>query len=749
MLACCGPSTVGPVSDNPRDQVIGPVGIASAEQVGTPTVSQDVAPKSANSGGQTGTPAIGQVIAPAGIGPGSPKGEPAALPVGLAEEHDEALAPGGRRASESAPGELDPPITARAPGQLRGLAEVAPFSTAGVGQVTFTTADPELPSEPSRDPRSEPAPMPAPPVKTVSVAMSRSQSRSGPVTVHVEPPQARSEGASDAPTADDRLGFAPYVTAVAEFLLNPATTTPFAMSIEGAWGAGKSSFLAQVAAALTHMNPPWMSGVRLRVSRSEATNRGPRLSARVVTFNPWRHETDQSLWASFALEFVEQCKPGLVRRPYSALRYWSRRFDFNEGWRPVALFLTACVAVLAAPLLPRVTEFAEWLVPATLLAAVKAWKFQAMSVGGAATLMITAMRAHRASLDVKLKEYFQRPDYAAKVSFLTSFREDFEAYVSTHLGKNERVFVLVDDLDRCEPLHAAQLLKAINLMVPDTLPIVFLVAIDRRKVAAGIAVAHEKSMPFVVDERDPSGKLDHDAAVSYGYDFLEKFFQLPFRLPRTGPNSFRPFVESLTGAALRRPGGAPRQNSAAVKRTSRPLQDVASDNAEVGEIVLELAPLLGFSPRRAKQFLNLFRLRHYVLQSLSLLGSAGAPSLRQLGRIVALEIAWPRFVETALQRPDVLGELERAAAEKQLPTRDARPDLWPWIGRDQLVAFLRGASSEDRIGGLDLGELLGASVTPRATTVLSPPTAEQKQDATVLATIRRADGSSEDVDLTS
>jgi hypothetical protein len=172
----------------------------------------------------------------------------------------------------------------------------------------------------------------------------------------------------------------------------------------------------------------------------------------------------------------------------------------------------------------------------------------------------------------------------------------------------------------------------------------------------------------------------------------------------------------------------------------------------VGEIILELAPYLSFSPRRAKQLLNLFRLRHYVLQSLGRLGTAGAPSLRQLGRITALEIGWPRFVEAVLQRPELLGALETVALHPPVPDVASRPDLAPWLSKTGLIAFLGEARSEDRVGGLDLGELLGARASPAPASTaheVTPPTAVVKQSATVHAKIRRADGSEEDVDLSS
>ena len=50
----------------------------------------------------------------------------------------------------------------------------------------------------------------------------------------------------DQAAIQDSLGFTPYVTAIAEFLINEQTKPPLTMSIEGEWGSGKSSFMKQL-----------------------------------------------------------------------------------------------------------------------------------------------------------------------------------------------------------------------------------------------------------------------------------------------------------------------------------------------------------------------------------------------------------------------------------------------------------------------------------------------------------------------
>jgi hypothetical protein len=525
-----------------------------------------------------------------------------------------------------------------------------------------------------------------------------------------DPPRARSEGASDAPATEDRLGFGPYVRAVAAFLLNQATRPPFTMSIEGEWGAGKSSFLAQLAEALT------------RPRTEQEANKAKQVeAARIIQFSPWRHEKDESLWAAFATQFVKETQPkGHLLRWWANAKLTWRQFDFAQGWMSLAfwiavglLWVVFTIFFLKQLLAPSLNESNG--TDITLWGAdIAKWSAAILGSGGSLTAFLWKVaRASTQRLDAKLARYVQRPDYANKLSFLTSFHEDFTAYVKTHIAKKDRVFVLVDDLDRCEPLRAAELLKAINLMIPDKLELVFIIALDRLKVAAGIAAGQEKILPFILAASNADdSRVDPQAAISHGYEFLEKFVQLPFRLPRMGPNNVASFIASLMGQADGIPPTSPTRPTPAPT-----LRDVATDNPIVGKTLSDVAPVLNFNPRRLKQFLNLFRLRHYVLESAGQLRKS-EPTLTQLGKVVALEIRWPRLVEDILHQPSLLQELENVALNglqdpAMQPASAVAPGEPPsgrtrWISDEQLLAFLRSGAAADRIGTLDLGAILGA-----------------------------------------
>ena len=130
------------------------------------------------------------------------------------------------------------------------------------------------------------------------------------------PESVRNVGVSDQATGVDSLGFKPYVTAIANFLLNKETQPPLTLSIEGKWGSGKSSFMKQLEKYL-------------RENKQQRT----------VWFNAWRHDKAEAVWTAFALSFIKQIStpPVQTRQAYyqiflECLKLAKSHFNLKKGW---------------------------------------------------------------------------------------------------------------------------------------------------------------------------------------------------------------------------------------------------------------------------------------------------------------------------------------------------------------------------------------------------------------------------------
>jgi hypothetical protein len=115
-------------------------------------------------------------------------------------------------------------------------------------------------------------------------------------------------------------------------------------------------------------------------------------------------------------------------------------------------------------------------------------------------------------------KYVSSPNYSEHISFIEQFHSDFNKIIEAYVGKS-RVYVFIDDLDRCEITKAAELVKAINLIISEKANIYFIIGMDRKVIAAGIASRQKEAISYLTDDK-----------LKYGYEYIEKFIQFPFKV---------------------------------------------------------------------------------------------------------------------------------------------------------------------------------------------------------------------------
>lgn len=497
--------------------------------------------------------------------------------------------------------------------------------------------------------------------------------------------------ASDLPAVVDHLGFKPYISALERFLTNHDSRGPLTISIEGEWGSGKSSFMKQL-------------GERLEKSASKPI---------VIQFNAWRHDRADELWAAFALEFVRQIRKKETRcwARWNADRklFWLR-FNWGSGWPDVGrilIWLSIVGAAISAGIYVYygLGSLPKWVVPvATVIA----------SLGSA-----VAWLAERVGnpLKIDLKRHTKSPDYKRKLSFIEQFHEDFAKILRAY-ARDRRVFVFVDDLDRCEIPKAAELMQALNLMLSGDNDVFFLLGMDRHKVAAGIAVKNSQLLPYLSAGEKAHADLKR-YGLSFGYEFIEKFIQVPFVLPRPGEREVERYLRSLSGAgADEEPSPSP---EAERRRETLRLTAASSDSPEILRVAKTVAAALDDNPRRIKVFLNLFRLRLLTAVETGLFDKDGGMdafqrmrmglgldnwlpdqreiTLYQLGTFVALSLRWPLFLTEAARDPQLISRLEKG---ENGPAPSATSQ---WLKDEVLLKLLRGPQ-EYRLGEVDIRRLL-------------------------------------------
>jgi hypothetical protein len=503
---------------------------------------------------------------------------------------------------------------------------------------------------------------------------------------------------SDTAAAIDQLGFSPYVDAVSAFLSNTETRPPLTISIEGAWGSGKTSFMKQLRAKLP-------------------------VSSVIIEFNPWRHDKDESLWSAFALEFLRKVRravPWWRSLVGDVVLFW-KRLRLRDAWMDLVSIAVA-YGIFALLLLGLIRALITGEVNKDLLASAiegakhfAGWVSIAAAVGA---LLVRARKIVGNPLGIDLRKHLDVPDYAQRVAFIEQVHSDFRSVLETYVGKR-KVFVFIDDLDRCDPIRAADLMQAINLLIADDPRLIFVIGMDRAKVAAGLAVKFEKVIDYLQPVGEPNDENKVQRGVAFGRCFIEKFIQLPFLVPRPSATDLR---------KLFAPPDDPREVtpelSAAADRRQKLELELSKDSNAVRDLIRMVAEPFDANPRRVKQFMNVFRLRAYIASETGLFSEAAdvregerALTLIQLGKLVAISLQWPLVLEEAADSPRFLPALERIMLDRPTPSDATAIPSYAreWLGDLSLKMLLgfgmekvRPAEAEGAsLANVNLGRILG------------------------------------------
>ena len=144
---------------------------------------------------------------------------------------------------------------------------------------------------------------------------------------------------------------------------------PTVVTVEGPWGAGKTSIMGLVRDQIAYRPPERTQSRRLSVHtarkllrQSGSVRTAPRKrpnhrGAVTAWFNPWAHQSSEQVWAGLARAIIDAAEPVLYPDEDSAQRYWFTRniahvdrhaLRRQLAWRAVSpLFGLAAVAALS------------------------------------------------------------------------------------------------------------------------------------------------------------------------------------------------------------------------------------------------------------------------------------------------------------------------------------------------------------------------------------------------------------------
>jgi len=429
---------------------------------------------------------------------------------------------------------------------------------------------------------------------------------------------------------EDKLGFIHYVNAFEHLVKD--TEPPLTIGIYGAWGTGKSFLMDKIARRLSPGSDPkqverpslWRR-IRQKLFRLSKTQMP------IVWFGAWNYNACDKLWAGLVEHiFLSIETSGLGWRGQLHINF-KRNLERERRLLRARLLPYTLIAIIIGAL-----------TLGFLLANQGAW------VTGGAVLMLLVGLIRMAGVFLtpasqRIVDLFASPDYKSDLGFMGRIKQDLEGFANS-LPKGMKVVVFIDDLDRCDPEKAVEVLEAVKLLLDFDRFIVF-VALDARVITQAI--------------EEHYGKVLTEAEIT-GYEYLNKIVQIPFSIPEPPLDEVRRYLGSLVGLseadiqdiAVRQskrpepaptpevpgpapeptpppaapgPAPAPTPPPAAPEPapglpTPSPVED-RLDTYEVAftraqqEAFLAFSPYLDSNPRRIKRLVNIYRLVRALVES--------------------------------------------------------------------------------------------------------------------------------------
>lgn len=324
----------------------------------------------------------------------------------------------------------------------------------------------------------------------------------------------------DKPTTQDRLGFEPFRRALNE-IIQDAVETPFAIGIFGTWGSGKTSLMKMIEANLS------------------------KEKHRIAWFDAWKFTQQDALWRALLLRVLQTLKPfeasesdqekdpNEIKREQSAREEiekleqalygdltWTETgkvvFDWREGFKGLGGSILSLVLATQPGFLTEIAKAAQ------------------ANVGKTQTL--SDAFGFLKAFSRETVEHHQ-----AQLRSLEQFQDSFKRVLELTLAPGQTFVLFVDDLDRCLPEKAIEVLEAIKLFL-DVERCIFVLGVDPAVVEHAILVRYRAFTKAGV-------------APLSGRNYLEKIIQVPFHLPPIDESDVEDYIcqqmaQEVTGESV-------------------------------------------------------------------------------------------------------------------------------------------------------------------------------------------------------
>ncbi|WKZ34383.1 MAG: P-loop NTPase fold protein [Anaerolineales bacterium] len=365
---------------------------------------------------------------------------------------------------------------------------------------------------------------------------------------------------SDKPARKDLLNFKDYSNLLANVITN--SETPSTIGIFGEWGSGKTSLMLMIEELLQK------KGIK------------------TIWFNAWKYDKEEALWRALILSIVRGLNTGQKEIDDTTLKLYEAVSTEKLGqvqidWIEIGKTLMKGAAFLVAPL---------FLIP------------------GIANAFANASFLDQVS-DAFTRRKIQQS--RERISSIEQFEEYYKQLVSKHISGDERIVILIDDLDRCVPVRSLDVLEALKSFL-DATGCVYVVACDTRLINQGLLEKYDNKSGIHVDE------------------YLAKIVQFSFAIPPIRVEDAEKFIKNF---------------------------GLSVDSLEIRRLI---ATTIERNPRKLKRFLSDLTIKTQLVKTRKLLLKP-----ENLVKMSCIALAWKEFWQATLKDVTVFTRAQNIAMSEK------------------------------------------------------------------------------------
>jgi KAP family P-loop domain/prokaryotic YEATS domain len=414
---------------------------------------------------------------------------------------------------------------------------------------------------------------------------------------------------------EDKLNFESYAITICNTILK--SKTPLTVGIHGEWGSGKSSL---------------MKLVQVKIDEDEIN--------KTIWFNAWKFDKTLDLRVALINRVLRKIESDIKndKNLLAKVKLLSKRIN----WWGLGKKATTVGSLALGSMLTGLPLFAALSKP---------------------------VKAGIDAKDIIPDKIIKEEDNANDIELIGEFEEKFQEIVSEYIKNNGRLVIFIDDLDRCIPEKAIEILESIKLFlnVENT---VFVIGTDKKVIELGI-----------------SQRYGQESFRTWGRDYIDKIIQVPFRIPPISIQDIREFINNLGNDAI----------------------------AHHSEII----SAVGDNPRKIKRLLNNFELQKELARTRNLIIDNHI-----LAKLNVLEFRWIEFFEEFMSQMNdhnenilkIFLEYEELNDEERLREfRDENPNIKNYLLNSSLRKFIDEVPSLSAINNIEDYIFLTNTVIPKET----------------------------------